>query len=72
MIKLNRLLQRYINVRKELDNQQTIERKKMEKSFKSNESMSRSHISGSPSKKSLNASRISNSRGVGASRPSNK
>lgn len=58
-------------MRKELENQQTIERKKVEKSFKTPDQMSKSHMSGSPSKKSLNASRISN-RGAVASRPSNK
>jgi hypothetical protein len=68
----NKLLQRYQNVRKELENQQSIERNRMDKMFRPG-TANRSNISmmgGSPSKKSLNSSRMSMRGNQPASKPS--
>ncbi|CDW86614.1 UNKNOWN [Stylonychia lemnae] len=59
-IEQNKLLQRYQNLRKELDNQQNLERIRVEKLLKGSPNKSKmSTMSASPSKKSMNASRMS-------------
>jgi hypothetical protein len=71
----NKLLQRYQNVKKELDNQQNLERIKFEKLNNRPSTASRSQYStfgNSPSKKSLHSSRMSSKNNAPASKPSNR
>lgn len=71
----NKLLQRYQNVKKELENQQNLERIKFEKSNGRPGTANRSQYSAfgaSPSKKSLQSSRMSNRNNAPASKPSNR